>query len=73
MAIDASRGLLFWLDRGSANSPPKLARVDLDGTHALVVVANDISEMDFVTLDIANQRIYFSEGSAGRVSACVRC
>lgn len=70
MAIDSDRGFLFWLDRGGGAAPPKVARVDLDGQNPLVIVSSDLTELDHVALDATNQRLYFSESKAGRIS-CV--
>uniref|UniRef100_A0AAF5Q0L6 EGF-like domain-containing protein n=13 Tax=Wuchereria bancrofti TaxID=6293 RepID=A0AAF5Q0L6_WUCBA len=68
LAIDSDRGLLFWLDRGSGAISPKVARADLDGKNALVIVSNDLTELNHLALDTINQRLYFSESKAGRIS-----
>lgn len=46
----------------------KVARADLDGKNALVIVSNDLTELNHIALDPINQRLYFSESKAGRVS-----
>lgn len=69
IAVDADRGLLFWLDRGAGAAAAKIARADLDGKNALVIVANDLSELDHIAIDMSNQRIYFTEAKAGRISS----
>lgn len=48
----------------------QVARADLDGKNALVIVSNDLSELDQIALDLSNQRVYFSESKAGRVCIC---
>uniref|UniRef100_A0A158P9R2 EGF-like domain-containing protein n=1 Tax=Angiostrongylus cantonensis TaxID=6313 RepID=A0A158P9R2_ANGCA len=68
IAVDSDRGLLFWLDRGGGAADVKVARANLDGTNALVIASNDLSELDHIALDITNQRVYFSEAKAGRIS-----
>lgn len=45
-----------------------MAKANLDGSNALVIASNDLSELDHIALDMANQRVYFSEAKAGRVS-----
>ncbi|VDK47362.1 unnamed protein product [Anisakis simplex] len=69
IAVDSDRGLLFWLDRGAGASPPKVAHADLDGKNPLVIVSNDLSELDHIALDTANQRVYYSESKAGRITS----
>ncbi|KAM3721677.1 Low-density lipoprotein receptor-related protein [Dirofilaria immitis] len=68
LAVDSDRGLLFWLDRGHGAISPKVARADLDGKNALVIVSNDLTELSHLALDTVNQRLYFSESKAGRIS-----
>lgn len=46
----------------------EVARADLDGKNALVIVSNDLTELNHLALDTVNQRLYFSESKAGRVS-----
>ncbi|VDL66454.1 unnamed protein product, partial [Nippostrongylus brasiliensis] len=47
----------------------KVARANLDGTNALVIASNDLTELDHISLDITNQRVYFTEAKAGRISS----
>lgn len=47
----------------------KVARANMDGTNALVIASNDLSELDHIALDTVTQRVYFSEAKAGRVSS----
>lgn len=69
IAIDSDRGLLFWLDQGSGANAQKVARADLDGKNALVVVNSDLSELDSIALDTGNQRIYFTEAKSGHITS----
>ncbi|PIO68007.1 Low-density lipoprotein receptor domain class A [Teladorsagia circumcincta] len=69
IAVDSDRGLLFWLDRGGGAADVKVARANLDGTNALVIASNDLTELDHIALDTTNQRVYFSEAKAGRISS----
>ncbi|KAJ1370489.1 Exosome complex protein [Parelaphostrongylus tenuis] len=69
IAVDSDRGLLFWLDRGGGAANVKVARANLDGSNALVIASNDLAELDHIALDVTNQRVYFSEAKAGRISS----
>ncbi|KAH7701212.1 very low-density lipoprotein receptor, partial [Aphelenchoides avenae] len=69
IAVDSDRGLLFWLDQGAGAAPRKVARAELDGKNALVVVNTDLTELDHIALDTLNQRIYFTEAKAGRITS----
>ena len=68
IAVDADKGYVFWLDRGGGASDAKVARAGLDGSNPLVIASNDLAELDHIALDTTNQRVYFSEAKAGRVS-----
>ena len=68
IAVDSDRGVLFWLDRGAGAAPAKVARAEMDGKNAIVIVNSDLTELDHIALDTANQRVYFTEAKAGRVS-----
>ncbi|RCN53216.1 Low-density lipoprotein receptor domain class A [Ancylostoma caninum] len=69
IAVDSDRGLLFWLDRGGGAADVKVARANLDGTNVLVIASNDLSELDHIAIDTTNQRVYFTEGKAGRITS----
>ncbi|CAJ0930175.1 unnamed protein product, partial [Mesorhabditis belari] len=69
LAVDSDRGVLFWLDRGGGASDAKVARGNMDGTNALVIASNDLTEVDHIALDTTNQRVYFSEARAGRITS----
>uniref|UniRef100_A0A1I7WFW4 EGF-like domain-containing protein n=1 Tax=Heterorhabditis bacteriophora TaxID=37862 RepID=A0A1I7WFW4_HETBA len=55
--------------RGGGAADIKVARANLDGTNALVIATNDLSELDHIVLDTTNQRVYFSEAKAGRITS----
>uniref|UniRef100_A0AC35U3P2 EGF-like domain-containing protein n=1 Tax=Rhabditophanes sp. KR3021 TaxID=114890 RepID=A0AC35U3P2_9BILA len=69
IAVDSDRGFIFWLDRGNGAIPPKVARADMDGKNALVIVNNDISELDHIALDTSGERIFYTESKAGRITS----
>ncbi|UMM10088.1 hypothetical protein L5515_000020 [Caenorhabditis briggsae] len=69
IAVDADKGYVFWLDRGGGASDAKVARAGLDGSNPLVIASNDLAELDHIALDTTNQRVYFSEAKAGRISS----
>ena len=68
IAVDSNRGVLFWLDQGGGSQGKKVGRADLNGQNAAVVLSSNIGQLDLITVDVQNQRIYFSEGKSGRVS-----
>ncbi|CAJ0568186.1 unnamed protein product, partial [Mesorhabditis spiculigera] len=69
IAVDADRGVVFWLDRGGGAANPKVAKAGTDGTNAIVLATNDLTELDHIALDTSQQRVYFSEAKAGRISS----
>lgn len=69
IAIDSDRGLIFWLDQGAGANAKKVARADLDGKNALIVVNSDLSELDSIALDTGSQRIYFTEAKSGHITS----
>ncbi|GMT30081.1 hypothetical protein PFISCL1PPCAC_21378, partial [Pristionchus fissidentatus] len=69
IAVDADKGVLFWLDRGGGASDVKVAKSNLDGSNPLVIASNDLAELDHIALDTTNSRVYFSEAKAGRISS----
>lgn len=68
MAVDSTHGILFWLDQGAGSVSRRVVRANLDGSSPLVVVSNDLTELDHIALDTVNQRVYYTEAKAGRVS-----
>ena len=60
---------LYWLDEGGPGVPRKVAAANLDGRGSEVLVQDRLSHLDFLTIDISTQTLYWSEGHAGKVSS----
>jgi len=58
---------LFWLDEGGAGIPRKLARANMDGSEAKILVSSGLTKLDFLTLDFTKQAVYFTQSEKGTV------
>ena len=59
---------LYWLDEGGPWVPRKVAAANLDGSQPEILVKKDLTHLDFLSIDINTQALYWSEGHAGKVS-----
>ena len=59
---------LYWLDEGGPGVPRKVAAANLDGSESEILVKDDLTHLDFLSLDVNTQTLYWSEGHAGKVS-----
>ncbi len=64
LAVDTEAGKIYWGDDGD----DKISRSDLDGANVEDVVTGISAGPDFMTLDLVNDKIYWTEtGSSGRI------
>lgn len=61
IVVDPMDGKMYWLDEGGVGIPIKIAKAGMDGRNASVVVKDNLHEVEAITLDILNKRIYFSQ------------
>lgn len=69
IVLDPLHGRLYWLDDGGVGVPQKLARANMDGTNAKVLVKESLHTVEALTFDLANRRIYFSQSYAGVIES----
>ncbi|XP_017778488.1 PREDICTED: low-density lipoprotein receptor-related protein 2 isoform X2 [Nicrophorus vespilloides] len=69
MCLDPSPGArwLFWTDWGEN---PRIERIGMDGTNRSTVISTKIYWPNGLTLDTANQRIYFADSKLDFIDFC---
>ncbi|XP_041433100.1 low-density lipoprotein receptor-related protein 2 isoform X2 [Xenopus laevis] len=66
IAVDPSRGKLYWTDQGIDGGPPaKVASAEMDGSNPSVLFTNNLDHIEFITIDIAEQKLYWSVTGTG--------
>ncbi|KRZ56210.1 Low-density lipoprotein receptor-related protein [Trichinella nativa] len=70
IALHPVMGLLFWLDEGGPSVARKLARAEMDGSNPTVIVSSDLARLDFLTVDLDAQMLYFSQSERGVIERC---
>lgn len=60
--------LLFWLDEGGEGVPRKVARANMDGTEATVLLTLALTKLDFIAIDYVKQMLFFTQSDKGTVS-----
>ncbi|XP_013407657.1 low-density lipoprotein receptor-related protein 2-like [Lingula anatina] len=63
ICVDPVEGKVYWLDEGFASVPRKVASMYMDGSNPTVLVSDNLFEFGYITLDAANQALYWSQGS----------
>lgn len=69
IVLDPIHGKLYWLDEGGVGVPQKLAKANMDGTNAKVLIKESLHQVEALTFDFNNRRIYFSQSYAGVIES----
>ncbi|ESO92116.1 hypothetical protein LOTGIDRAFT_175728 [Lottia gigantea] len=61
ICLDPVQGKLYWSDKGGNGVPAKIGVMNMDGTKSKVLVSTDIRVPQYLTIDINNQALYWSD------------
>ncbi|KAM9664148.1 low-density lipoprotein receptor-related protein 2 [Trichechus inunguis] len=66
ITIDPARGKLYWTDQGTDSGvPAKIASANMDGTFSKILFTGNLDHLEFITLDIKEQKLYWAVTSTG--------
>ncbi|XP_043931281.1 low-density lipoprotein receptor-related protein 2 [Protopterus annectens] len=66
IALDPSRGKMYWTDIGTINGvPEKISGADMDGSNLVNLFTGNLDHVEFITIDIAEQKLYWAVTSTG--------
>nr|XP_026695954.1 low-density lipoprotein receptor-related protein 2-like isoform X2 [Ciona intestinalis] len=68
LAVDPSKGKLYWSDQGSGIIPAKISRCNTDGSSLENIITTKVTRVQHVALDY-NGRIYWTEQSSGSINS----
>ncbi|XP_011894048.1 PREDICTED: low-density lipoprotein receptor-related protein 1B [Cercocebus atys] len=68
LALDECQNLMFWTNWNEQH--PSIMRSTLTGKNAQVVVSTDILTPNGLTIDYRAEKLYFSDGSLGKIERC---
>ncbi|CAH1789469.1 unnamed protein product [Owenia fusiformis] len=63
MCVDPGQGKLYWLDAGGVGVPKKVAKMNLDGSEAAIIIKTDVISLKYITIDTASQTLFWSDAS----------
>lgn len=59
---------LYWTDQGTESGiPAKVASADMDGLNPVTLFTNNLDHIEFLTLDIRENKLYWAVTSTGMV------
>ncbi|XP_029461540.1 low-density lipoprotein receptor-related protein 2 isoform X2 [Rhinatrema bivittatum] len=68
IAVDPARGKMYWTDAGTESGvPAKIASAEMDGSNAVVLVTSNLDHVEFITIDIKDQKLYWAVTSTGMI------
>ena len=67
IAVDPQNGKLYWLDLGSGKVPPKIGKANMDGSDPSILLSDNLSHLEFLTIDPDTEKIYFSHSNEAKV------
>lgn len=59
ICLDPMDGKVYWTDEGGYGVPQKIGKVNMDGSHSIVLIDN-VERPDAITIDIDKKKLYFS-------------
>uniref|UniRef100_A0A8C0TXJ2 Low-density lipoprotein receptor-related protein 2 n=1 Tax=Canis lupus familiaris TaxID=9615 RepID=A0A8C0TXJ2_CANLF len=66
ITVDPVNGKLYWSDQGTDSGvPAKIASANMDGTFPKVLFTGNLEHLEFITLDIKEQKLYWAVTSTG--------
>ena len=68
LAVDPANGNLYWLDQGRAGVPAKIGKAKMDGSNPMILVRDNMTKPEFLTIDPATEMLYFSSSQEPKVS-----
>uniref|UniRef100_A0A8U8BUY5 Low-density lipoprotein receptor-related protein 2 n=1 Tax=Geospiza parvula TaxID=87175 RepID=A0A8U8BUY5_GEOPR len=68
LAVDPARGKLYWTDQGTDSGvPAKIASANMDGSGIQTLFTGNLDHVEFLTIDIKEQKLYWAVTSTGMV------
>lgn len=66
---------LYWTDQGTESGiPAKVASADMDGLNPVILFTNNLDHIEFLTVDIRENKLYWAVTSTGMVGlGCLSC
>lgn len=59
---------LYWTDHGTESGiPAKVASADMDGSNPVTLFTNNLDHVEFITVDIQENKLYWAVTSTGMV------
>ncbi|XP_069472627.1 low-density lipoprotein receptor-related protein 1B isoform X1 [Ambystoma mexicanum] len=68
LALDECQNIMFWTNWNEQH--PSIMRSTLSGKNAQVIVSTDILTPNGLTIDHRAEKLYFSDGSLGKIERC---
>uniref|UniRef100_A0A8C4XVC9 Low-density lipoprotein receptor-related protein 2 n=1 Tax=Falco tinnunculus TaxID=100819 RepID=A0A8C4XVC9_FALTI len=66
LTVDPARGKLYWTDQGTDSGvPAKIASANMDGSGIQTLFTGNLDHVEFITIDIKEQRLYWAVTSTG--------
>ncbi|XP_014344907.1 low-density lipoprotein receptor-related protein 2a [Latimeria chalumnae] len=66
ITVDPARGRMYWTDQGTESGiPAKIAGADMDGSNPIILFTNNLDHVEFITIDIKEQKIYWAVTATG--------
>lgn len=63
---------LYWTDQGTESGiPAKVASADMDGSNPVNLFTNNLDHIEFLTVDIRENKLYWAVTSTGAVGLII--
>ena len=67
---------MYWAENGGMGLVPAITRANMDGSGMGTIITGNLGHTDFITIDIEQQKLYWTEGTDQQVSGhnfCCGC
>ncbi|XP_022104410.1 low-density lipoprotein receptor-related protein 2-like isoform X2 [Acanthaster planci] len=70
ICVDPGNGVMYWAENGGMGLSPAITRANMDGSGMSTIITDNLGHTDFITLDIEQQKLYWTEGINQVIERC---
>ncbi|XP_038047205.1 low-density lipoprotein receptor-related protein 2-like isoform X2 [Patiria miniata] len=70
ICLDPGSGMMYWAENGGMGVAPQINRANMDGSVLTAVVSENLGHVDFLTIDIAQHKLYWTQSIGQLIERC---
>ncbi|XP_033629412.1 low-density lipoprotein receptor-related protein 2-like isoform X2 [Asterias rubens] len=70
ICLDPGSGMMYWAENGGVGVQPGIMKANMDGTGIQSLVTTNLGHIDFITIDLEQHMLYWSESTNQVIERC---